>query len=141
VIRAVIDTNALVSAAIKPRGEAGRIVNHLRHDRFTLLYSTALLEELVGVLNRPHLRDKYQLTPHYLHRFLHVIRLRGEKIEPTHKVTICRDPDDNMFLEVALSGSADYVVSNDQDLLTLSPYEDISIITPPLFLQQLDGDL
>jgi predicted nucleic acid-binding protein len=73
VIRAVIDTNALVSAAIKPRGEAGR--------------------------------------------------------------------DDNMFLEVALSGLADYVVSNDGDLLTLSPFEGIPIITPPLFLQQLDGDL
>jgi uncharacterized protein len=138
VINAVIDTNILVSAAIKPRGEAGRIIVHLRYNEFTLLYSGALLEELVAVLNRPALRDKYRLTPHYLHAFLHLIRLRGEKIEPTRQITACRDPKDNMFLEVALSGQADLIVSRDGDLLDLSPFEGVAIVKPAAFLAQLD---
>jgi predicted nucleic acid-binding protein len=55
VINAVIDTNILVSAAIKPRGEAGRIIVHLRYNEFTLLYSGALLEELVADLPPLHI--------------------------------------------------------------------------------------
>ena len=137
-IRAVADTNVLVSAAIKPRGEAGRVLAHWQNGEFTLLYGTALLEELIDVLNRPHLRDKYRLTPHYLHLFLGVIRIRGEKVEPTHRVTVCRDPHDDMFMDVALNGEADYVISNDNDLLVLSPFEDIQIITPSAFLRQLE---
>jgi putative PIN family toxin of toxin-antitoxin system len=137
-IRAVIDTNGLVSAAIKPRGVAGRILAHLRNHAFTLLYSSMLLEELVGVLNRPRLRKKYHLTEHYRQLFLHVIRLHGEKIEPTRHITVCRDADDNKFLEVATSGGAGFIISNDEDLLVLSPFEGILIITPAEFLKLLD---
>ena len=61
---------------------------------------------------------------------MHLIRLRGEKVDPTHQVTVCRDPHDDMFLEVALSGGADFVISKDDDLLVLSPFEGIPIITP-----------
>jgi predicted nucleic acid-binding protein len=71
------------------------------------LYSKASLEELVDVLSRSHLRDKYLLTPHYLHSFLQVIRLLGEKVESTRQVKVCRDPHDDMFLVIALSGDAD----------------------------------
>lgn len=139
-MRVVVDTNVLVSAAIKPRGETGRIISHLRNGRFALLYAPALLQELVEVLNRPHLRDKYQLTPHYLHLFLYVIRLRGERVEPERRVKVCRDPHDDMFLEVALDGGASYVVSKDSDLLTLSPFEGIPIITPAEFLAELENN-
>jgi putative PIN family toxin of toxin-antitoxin system len=139
VIRAVVDTNGLVSAAIKPRGEAGRILSHLRNHAFTLLYSTTLLEELVDVLNRPHLREKYHLTGHYLHLFLHLIRLYGEKVEPTRHIIACRDADDDKFLEVAASGGASFIISNDEDLLVLSPFEGILVITPGDFLKLLDN--
>ncbi len=136
-IRAVLDTNILVSAAIKPNGTTGRIISRLRLNEFVLLYSADTLAELTDVLNRPHLRDKYHLTAHYLHIFLHLIRLRGEKIEPTQQVDSCRDPDDNQFLAVALDGNADFLVSNDSDLLVLSPFEGIPILTPTLFLEHL----
>lgn len=138
-IRAVVDTNVLASAAIKPRGEAGRLLTHLQNGAFTLLYGTVLLEELIDVLNRPHLRDKYLLTPHYIHLFLLMIRMHGEKVELTRRVRVCRDPHDDMFLDVALSGDADYVISKDTDLLILSPFEDIQIMTPSAFLRQLEN--
>ena len=129
-MRVVLDTNILVSAAIKPNGQAGRILAYLRQDAFSLLYSRESLAELVDVLTRPHLRQKYRLTEHCLHFFLHLIRLRGEMVTPDREITICRDPDDDKFLAVAVSGQADYLVSQDDDLLTLSVFESIPIIKP-----------
>lgn len=136
-IRAVLDTNTLVSAAIRPNGEAGKIIKEVRQQSFLLLYSSGTLTELVDVLNRPRLKDKYQLTPPYLHLFFNLIRLRGEKVIVTKRVAVCRDPDDDLFLAVALAGKADFVVTNDSDLLILSPFAGIPIIPPTDFLKQL----
>ena len=46
------------------------------------------------------------------------------------RVRVCRDPNDDKFLEVAVSGGAEFIVTGDRDLLTLDPFEDISIVTP-----------
>jgi putative PIN family toxin of toxin-antitoxin system len=139
-MRVVLDTNILVSGAIKPNGMAGRILAYLRHDAFSLLYSREILDELVDVLTRPHLREKYHLTEHYLHFFLHLIRLRGEIVTPNREIRICRDPNDDKFLEVAISGTADYLISRDDDLLTLSVFEGIPIIRPEDFLERLEHE-
>lgn len=48
-------------------------------------------------------------------------------------ITLCRDPNDNKFLELAASGAADFLVTGDSDLLTLHPFEDIDILTPAQF--------
>jgi predicted nucleic acid-binding protein len=53
---------------------------------------------------------------------------------------VCRDPDDNKFLEVAVSSAADYLVSQDDDLLTLSCFEGIPIIRPADFPEQLEHE-
>jgi uncharacterized protein len=54
----------------------------------------------------------------------------------SHTVTICRDSKDDMYLELALSGKADCIVTNDLDLLVLNPFENIPIITPKEFLEK-----
>jgi predicted nucleic acid-binding protein len=54
----------------------------------------------------------------------------------TESVTACRDPKDDKFLELAVSGKADWLVTSDQDLLTLSPFRGIPILTPQAFLSQ-----
>ncbi len=54
-------------------------------------------------------------------------------------VIICRDPDDNHIIEIALAGNAEYVVSNDQDLLVLKEYETVRFVTVGEFLQILDA--
>jgi predicted nucleic acid-binding protein len=69
---------------------------------------------------------------------LHLIRLPGEKVTPIEPVNVFRDANDNKFLEVAVSAAADYLVSKDDDLLTLSHFEGIAIITPADFLEKLD---
>ena len=136
-MRAVVDTNILISAVIKPLGTVGRVMHHLRQGDFTILYSTALLNELVDVLSRPRLSTKYGITPADIRTVVALILLRGKSVAPTVQITACRDPRDDKFLEVAVAGAADLLVSGDNDLLVLNPFEDIPIVTPRAFLTLL----
>ena len=139
-MRAVIDTNILVRAVIKPSGTVGPVLLRLRHGDYTLLYAQSLLEELIDVLNRPRIRNKYRLTDQDIQTVVSLILLRGEAVAPQERITACRDPKDDKFLEVAVSGRADVIVSGDQDLLVLHPFAGIPILPPVAFLQMLDAE-
>ena len=139
-MRVVIDTNILVSALIKPQGTVGRVLQRLRQNDYTLLYAPVLLEELVDVLNRPRIRTKYGLAEADIETIVRFILLRGEFVSPTEPINACRDPKDNKFLEVAVTGQADVIVSGDKDLLVLHPFQGIPVITAHEFLQQLDEE-
>jgi putative PIN family toxin of toxin-antitoxin system len=69
--------------------------------------------------------------------FVALVRFRGEKIEPGNAIHVCRDPDDDKFLEIAIDGLANYIVSGDGDLLGLSPFRGIPIVKPTEFLDIL----
>jgi putative PIN family toxin of toxin-antitoxin system len=113
-------------------------LRRLRDGDYLLLYSDPILAELVDVLNRPRVRDKYGLSPEDIETLVALILLRGEAVVPTKRITICRDPKDNMFLEAASAGSADVIVSGDDDLLSLETFEGIPITTPSEFLVSIE---
>jgi putative PIN family toxin of toxin-antitoxin system len=139
-MRAVIDTNILVRAVLRPRGAVGMVLSRLRHGGYTLLYSQALLDELVDVLNRPRIRLKYHLTEEDIATVVRLVLLRGEAITPIAHFSSCRDPKDDKFLDVAVGGRADVIVSADQDLLTMHPFAGIPIVSSGAFLQKLDSE-
>ena len=140
-IRAVVDTSILVRAVIKPTGSVEPVLQRLRRREYSLLISRATLDELVEVLYRPRLRTKYQLSDRVLRATIRLIVLRSELIRPDRLIVACRDPRDDKFLEVAVSGRAQVIVSGDEDLLTLHPFERIPIVAPARFLAMLDkGD-
>lgn len=136
-IRAVVDTNILVRAIIKPLGTVGPVLRRLRDGAYVLIYSEPLLTELVDAVNRPRIKDKYGVTPEDIETLMAFILLRGEAVVPTRRITICRDPKDNMFLEAAVDGKADMIISGDDDLLKLNAFEGIPIVTPTEFLAKL----
>ncbi len=136
-MRAVVDANILVQAVIKPSDTVGPVLLRLRHGDYTLLYAQSLLEELIDVLNRPRIREKYQLTGQNIQTVVSLILLRGEAVSPQERIT---DPKDDKFLEVAVFGSADVIVSGDEDLLMLHPFVGIPILPPVAFLQMLDAE-
>ncbi|WP_237741288.1 putative toxin-antitoxin system toxin component, PIN family [Geminocystis herdmanii] len=70
--------------------------------------------------------------------FLTELRQKAQIIKVTETITICRDAKDNKFLELAVSGKADFIITGDQDLLVLNPFENITIIKPDLFLKILN---
>lgn len=139
-MRVVVDTNVLVSALILPHSRVGPVLLRLRAGEYTLLYAQSLLEELVDVLNRPRIRHKYGLTDADIQTVVGLVLLRGQAVTPQRRFTACRDPNDDKFLEVAVAGEAHVIVSGDQDLLALHPFQGIPILTPADFLHMLDAE-
>jgi uncharacterized protein len=137
-MRVVLDTNVLVRAILRPRGSGRLILSALCHGDYTLLYSQDLLDELVDVLNRPRIRLKYGLSGTDIATVIRLILLRGERVVPA-QIAACRDPEDDRFLEAAVGGKADVLVSEDGDLLALHPFDTIPIVSSGAFLQMLRG--
>ena len=138
-IRAVIDTNIIIGAVIKPEGTVGAILRSLRDRGYSILYSEPLLIELADVLNRPRIRQKYGLSTQDIETVLALILLRGEAVTTARRIDICRDPKDNMILEVAVAGKADVISSGDKDLISLREFEGIPIVVPAEFLRRLES--
>lgn len=137
-MRAVVDTNVLVSGLIRPRGAIGRVIRDLRDRRYTAIVSRPMLEELVDVLARPHLRRKYAIDDAAVATFLRFLLLRGELVRPAVSIARCRDPKDDRFLEAAMEGRAERLVTGDADLLALERHGDVLIVSPAAFVGELD---
>jgi putative PIN family toxin of toxin-antitoxin system len=96
--------------------------------------SEATFRELREVLFRPKF-DKY-LTEQTRLLFLATLLGEAEAVNITEQIKICRDPNDDKFLDVAMNGAATCIISGDEDLLVLHPFRTIPIITPRAFLDQ-----
>lgn len=130
--RWVLDTNLLVSRLLVPSGPAARAVDHAL-ERGILLVSEATLEELVHVVARPKF-DPYVSTAER-QQFIRLLGGIARIVNITTPITACRDPKDDKFLEVAIHGEADAIVTGDEDLLALDPFHGIRIVRPVDFLE------
>ena len=129
--RIVVDNNALVSRLLLPASVPGRAIRKA-FEVGQLLISEGTLEELANVLSRPKF-DRY-VTVRDRQEFLRLLVRVAEIVPVVYTVRACRDPKDDMFLNVALSGSANVIVTGDKDLLVLSPFQNIPIISPSAYL-------
>lgn len=138
-MKAVVDTNVFVRAVIRPQGTVGPVILRLRAGAYRLITSQPILEELVDVLARPRIRRKYGVTEAMVAILLDLIALRGLEVRPERAIRACRDPDDDIFLEAAVAGGADFLVTGDGDLLDLDPFETVRIVRPAEFLERLSA--
>ena len=132
--RFVFDTNAIISAALLKRSISRRAFDKAISEG-ELLVSAETIDELNRVLGREDFA-RY-VTEDERMEFLAVLLRETRLIEVTMHVGECRDPRDNKFLELAISGNAECIVSGDQDLLVLHPFRGISIVTPRDFLDEV----
>jgi len=109
----------------------------LKDKRFTMIYSTDILVEIIDVLGRDKFHSKYHISPDDIAALIDLIRLRGELVIPSQKLTVCRDPKDDIFLEAALEGKAEYIVSGDFDLLDMKSFENIPVLRVAEFLARI----
>jgi putative PIN family toxin of toxin-antitoxin system len=116
VLRAVIDTNVWVSALLNPRGHPALILGAIRKRRFVPILSQPLVEELIDVLGRPRIVDKYKLEPEEVAEYTALLVERAEIVSPPGDLHLCRDPRDDMVLETAIVGKASCLVSRDDDI-------------------------
>ena len=136
-LKVVLDTNVLISALLF-RGKLSKLLLPLKKGAYILLFSEGTLSELIKVLHYP----KFALTEEEIDYILQFEILPYSKmIKITFKIDekICKDRDDQKFLELAISGKADYLVSGDTDLLELKEFETIKILSPAEFLEILKG--
>ncbi|WP_022836755.1 putative toxin-antitoxin system toxin component, PIN family [Salisaeta longa] len=135
--RYVFDTNTLVSAALFRGGTPGEAFRYALNTGVVLL-SEATFEEIDEVIAREKFDD--YLTPEERGAFIEALVDRSQFVNPTEDVRACRDPDDNKFLELAVSENATCIVSGDADLLELNPFRGILIMRPADFLEESKQD-
>jgi putative PIN family toxin of toxin-antitoxin system len=137
VIRAVVDTNLLVSYLISHRPPISELIEvHLAQGHWVLVTAPELLEELDRVLQYPRLQRYY--TQDERVRFVALVAALGELVElPRAVPRICRDPEDDWVIACAVAGDADVIVSGDQDLLDLKQVGSIPILSARQFLESL----
>jgi putative PIN family toxin of toxin-antitoxin system len=128
-MRVVLDTNIFVSAALKASSWPGSVVRWVDRNG-TLLQSEATAAEIIEVLQRP--RFASVIPSLYVDNIRRMLGA-AELVPITERVTVCRDPKDDRFLEVAINGRADVVVTGDADLLALVAFRGILIVDPATF--------
>jgi uncharacterized protein len=132
-VRAVFDTNVLVSALLFENSTpAHAFFSAIANGE--ILLSIALVNEIHHILYRPKF-DRY-INDAQREDFMLALVENGILVDVTEEIDVCRDPKDNMILELAVSGKADVIVTGDTDLLNLNPCREIVILNPQTFLTQ-----
>lgn len=130
--RFVFDTNVIVSALLFNDSVPGKAFLRAL-DEGTVLISASLARELSHVLSRERF-DRY-ISREERDEFVDALMRESELVEIVDSVAVCRDPEDNRVLELAVNGNAKLVVTGDTDLLVLNPFRDVRIVTPADFLK------
>ncbi len=132
-MRVVLDTNIFISAVLG--GRLGIIIDEWKAGKFKLIVTDAVAREYLEVINRPKFKipqDEIIATSDYLLQL-------AEFVTPEEEIlVIVADPTDNKFLEAALAGKVDYIVSGDNHLLEIGSFREIPIITAREFIDLLN---
>ena len=133
-MRVVLDTNVLVSAALKQKSMPGMAALVVER-RGGLLKSRVTEQQLFEVIARPYFAS---LIDPETQDWLKTLMAAAEMVTIIERIAVCRDPTDDKFLELAVNGHADLIVTGDGDLLVLNPFREIPIVTPAAFVQWPD---
>lgn len=126
-MRVVLDTNVLISSFIA-RGTSHRVLEHcVRYH--TIITSQFILDELTEKLVK---KFKYRIE--IAEEAVNLLRSRVEVVVPAPlALPVCRDPNDDMILATALTGSCECIITGDKDLLILKTYERVELVSPGEF--------
>ena len=139
-MRALLDANVLISAAIRPSGTPGLVISALlERAAFDLVLSPSIIAEAEEALKLPKVR-KYLSEPDEAILWLADLGALADLANDSGRAKgVCRDPEDDAVLSAAVEGRAAVVVTGDDDLLALEEYEGIAIVTPRAFLEMIKG--
>jgi putative PIN family toxin of toxin-antitoxin system len=128
-VKAILDTNIIVSPVINPVGIPANIVSIGIAQKFLICYSDEILEEYREVLSR----GKFRLPPPAVGALIADIERSGQNFSPQRKLPVCRDPDDDKFLGCAEAANAHYLVTGNQRHFP-SSYPATTVLTPRQFI-------
>jgi putative PIN family toxin of toxin-antitoxin system len=134
-MRVVLDANIYVSALISDKGNPAAIINSWLSGEFDILISQPILDELLRVTSYERIQNKYRKVKETRLEFAELIAKQGTWIEPVKTLSaVTRDKSDNVYLECAVEGEAQYIVSGDEHLLELGEYQGIIVLSPASFV-------
>lgn len=126
--RVVVDTNIFISGLLFGGNTKG-ILRLIENSKIILLISPQTLSELSEKLAH------FEVSGTLKNEFLFLLKQIAVNIVPKRKIDIVRDKKDNVFLELAVEGKADFIITGDKDLLVLKAYRSIRILSPKEFLE------
>jgi putative PIN family toxin of toxin-antitoxin system len=130
----VLDTNVWISGIFFRRGVPARILAAWRDDRFEIVVTPDTLAELETKLRQKTIQ--FRADPTLADEWLDYIRTYARQVPPAGVAAgVCRDPKDDQFLDAAVSGGAQYIVSGDKDLQALDIYQQVKVLPPREFVE------
>ncbi len=131
-MRVVLDTNIFISATLG--GRLGVIIDEWKAGKFKLIITDSIAHEYLDVINRP----KFKIPKNEIIAATDYLLQIAEFVTPEEEIlVIVADPTDNKFLEAALAGKVNYIVSGDGHLLEIGSFREIPIITAREFIELL----
>jgi hypothetical protein len=126
----------MVGAMMKPSGASRKTLDMWVDGRLSLLVTDQIRREYLSILSQRWVKSDW------VAEFNGRIDESAEMVVPTERVSIIiEDPSDNMFLECAAAGKADYIITSDRHLLALKRFGETEIVTPTKFLQRVQPHL
>jgi len=124
-LRIILDTNIWISFLItKDYSKLDKLIDK---EQIRLIFSTELIDEFIQVTKRPKLNKFFKIEE--IEYLIQIFNDYGDLIQVKSKIQKCRDKNDDFLLSLAVDSSADYLVTGDDDLLSIGKIENTEIIT------------
>ena len=138
-MKVVLDANIYVSSLINTQGNPNRIMERWEQNKFDVLVSASIIDEIGRVLRYPRIVKRHRQDEETIQRFLELLSSQAVMVEPTRVLDVVReDESGNRYLECAIEGKAQYIISGDKHLLELGEYKGIIILPPAAFVTLLE---
>lgn len=139
-MKVVLDANVYVSSLISPLGNLKKIVEYWGEGHLEVLLSVPIIAEIGRVLRYPRIARRHKQDERNIQRFLKLLSSQATVTHPTIIVdAVKEDETDNRYLECAIAGEAEYIVSGDKHLLALREFQGIVILPPTAFIKLLES--
>jgi putative PIN family toxin of toxin-antitoxin system len=134
-MRVVLDANVYVSSLLTQSGNAKQIIDMLEDSSFELIISEPILDEIRRVLSYPHLVKTHKKSTQDIDNYVELLRQNSILVDPQERLNISIDESDNRYIECAVEGEVDVLVTGDKKhLLPIKEYQGIQILSPTAFL-------
>jgi len=138
-MKIVLDANVYVSALISDKGNPAKIITKWLEEAFDILVSQPIIDEILRVTGYDRIQKKYVKVRENRLEFVALISEQGLWVAPLEKLTVvAADETDNRYIECAVAGGAQYIVTGDEHLLGVSDYQGIAVVTPAAFITMLE---
>ena len=137
-MKVVLDANVYVSSMVNMQGNPKSIISAWQQGTFDVLISSPILEEIGRVLRYPRIVKRHKQDETVIQRFLKLLENQATVVEPTEMLgVVIEDESDNRYVECAIAGKAQYIISGDNHLLNIGEYRGIVILSPAAFVALL----